>query len=358
MRLLLLLLFPFAFATPALRLPSTYRQLCEHAKIGDICFYFVTEFSTFHGAENACRGYGGELASIRNMYENQILAHKAFFLAHGEVRTNNFWIGAQYSDNLWKWIDGLPMSYHNFANPEDVVDPPYACLAIEATNSWNFNGLWLPTFCNSVAPFVCEVRKTESFPPTTPAPSTTSTTTALPTTTTTTTTTTKAPTKPTTTTTKKATTTTTLAPTTTTTPKPATVITTTVSPGCGGQTRPCFHGHVYIVNQWPLSWKKAEENCVQKGGHLTSILSAEEGEFVAWLAAAGFLKFDIWIGGERVSGNFKWVDGSKWDYTLFNGDQPNDVARNNCLQIFDANHKKWANYDCDRPYPSICKIKV
>ncbi|KAK0412074.1 hypothetical protein QR680_006020 [Steinernema hermaphroditum] len=172
MRLLLAVVFLLSvtLATPALQLRSTSRQLCEHAKNGDICFHFVPQFVTFHGAENACLSLGGKLASIGNMFENQIVAHKAFFLAHGEVRTNIFWIGAQYSDNLWTWVDGLPMSYHNFANPKDVVDPPYACLAIEATNSWNFNGLWQPTFCNSVAPFVCEVRKTESFPPPTSKP--------------------------------------------------------------------------------------------------------------------------------------------------------------------------------------------
>uniref|UniRef100_A0A1I8AKN8 C-type lectin domain-containing protein n=1 Tax=Steinernema glaseri TaxID=37863 RepID=A0A1I8AKN8_9BILA len=185
----------------------------------------------------------------------------------------------------------------------------------------------------------------------------TTTTTERPTTTTTVPTTTT--TTPTTTTPLPTTTTTvTLPPTTT-----STVPTTTADP-CSGQSAPCFNGHIYFVNHQRLTWSNSEAYCISLGGHLTSILSAEESAFVAETIAASDdriqkLGSDIWIGGSlQRSEEWTWTDGSAWNYTNFRPFQPSQVPGNNCLQIFDSGFARWMNYVCSRQFPSVCKIRV
>ncbi|KAK0412075.1 hypothetical protein QR680_006021 [Steinernema hermaphroditum] len=340
--LLLLGVFFFVTALATQDVRSFYhsRPLCENARYGEACFHFEPRLASFVDAEIVCRSKGGHLASIRNDYENQIIARKAYVWSHQVIKTNVFWIGGVWSWG-WGWVDGQPMHYQHFANPEDLHHPPYSCLSLVISNAWNLNGLWLPTFCNGLAPFVCEVTKGAVFPPTlppTPRPKPTTTTTQVPETTTTTT--------PTTTSTS-----------TTTTSTPPTTTTTTAEPNsCEGQHQPCFNNHIYLINIRNLTWSKAEEYCISRNGHLASILSSEETDFVAYLIDGANLGFDVWLGAHRFHNTFIWLDGSKWEYTNFLEEQPNGLKQNNCLEIFDANHKKWVNYDCQREYPSICKI--
>uniref|UniRef100_A0A1I7ZDP5 C-type lectin domain-containing protein n=1 Tax=Steinernema glaseri TaxID=37863 RepID=A0A1I7ZDP5_9BILA len=97
---------------------------------------------------------------------------------------------------------------------------------------------------------------------------------------------------------------------------------------------------------------------MSKNGHLLSIHSKEETEFVAALIQKARIGYDVWLGAHRYENAFMWLDGTKWDYTNFHEKQPNDLPQNNCLEIFDANFRKWTNYDCEREYPSICKLRV
>jgi hypothetical protein len=52
-------------------------------------------------------------------------------------------------------------------------------------------------------------------------------------------------------------------------------------------------GHCYLFVQNALNWADAEEDCNNKGGHLTSVHSAEENTFIRNLQPRG----TIWIGG-------------------------------------------------------------
>ncbi|KAK0412072.1 hypothetical protein QR680_006018 [Steinernema hermaphroditum] len=316
------------------------RTTCEYSKKGEDCFHFDSRFVAFSEAQDNCRALGGQLASIRNYYENQIVSHESYRLFHDlGVRSHHFWIGGVFSHSVWSWVDGFRLSYQNFGHPKDLHHPSFACLSIEATNGFNYKAPWVPLFCNHKAPFICELTKGEAVPtPTQPSPKTTTTTTEEVTTTSSTT-------KPTTTTTS--TTTTTPAPTTTTTVK---------SDIC--HSKPCFEKHVYLVNHVRLSWSDAEKHCQSKGGHLASILSRDEGDFFASVIEKSHIGFDVWLGAHRIHNTFEWVDGSKWEYTNFHEDQPNDLVQNNCLEIFDASLRKWVNYDCEKKYPSICKVPL
>ncbi|KAK0412069.1 hypothetical protein QR680_006017 [Steinernema hermaphroditum] len=116
--------------------------------------------------------------------------------------------------------------------------------------------------------------------------------------------------------------------------------------------------HLYIVNRHALTWEDAEQFCVDQNGHLSSILSKEEADFVTSLMKNENINFDFWIGGRREGEQFHWADGSSWDFTDFHYGQPNGISENSCLQIYDANFKEWMNYDCKREFPSVCKIRT
>uniref|UniRef100_A0A1I7XXM9 C-type lectin domain-containing protein n=1 Tax=Steinernema glaseri TaxID=37863 RepID=A0A1I7XXM9_9BILA len=144
MRLLLgvLLLVSLASATQEIETYYKYRKLCEHARYGEVCFYFDTRFATFSNAENVCRSYGGRLASILDPCENEIIARKAYILSQTTIQTRVFWVGGVYQRG-WSWLDGQRVGYQQFANPNDQYNPPYSCLSIIGSSSWNVNGLWL-----------------------------------------------------------------------------------------------------------------------------------------------------------------------------------------------------------------------
>ena len=54
-----------------------------------------------------------------------------------------------------------------------------------------------------------------------------------------------------------------------------------------------FNGHCYLLVKNAKNWNNAEKDCNSKGGHLASIHSAAENNFVSSLAPSN----NLWIGG-------------------------------------------------------------
>jgi len=54
-----------------------------------------------------------------------------------------------------------------------------------------------------------------------------------------------------------------------------------------------FEGYCYLVVMNKVNWTEAEKDCTSKGGHLASIHSAAENNFVSNLAPSK----SLWIGG-------------------------------------------------------------
>ena len=89
-----------------------------------------------------------------------------------------------------------------------------------------------------------------------------------------------------------------------------------------------FQGHHYTLYNISLTWKNAEIYCKEKGGHLVTITSAEEDEFISNLIidkhADGI--YHYWLGGtdEGTEKNWRWVTGEAWSYTNWDYEQPNN----------------------------------
>lgn len=90
--------------------------------------------------------------------------------------------------------------------------------------------------------------------------------------------------------------------------------------------RKSFNGHIYAVydaNVWYDRSKDIAEKTM--GGHLVTITSAEEDDFVQSLIANG--KYEhYWIGGSDAAseGNFKWSTGEAMSYTHWTAGEPNN----------------------------------
>ncbi|MBE7019138.1 MAG: C-type lectin domain-containing protein [Ruminococcaceae bacterium] len=84
-----------------------------------------------------------------------------------------------------------------------------------------------------------------------------------------------------------------------------------------------FNNHKYEVFEEGLTWEEAKVACEQKGGHLVTITSKQEQDFVETLIAKGN-KNGYWLGGYAASQNedFQWVTEEAMEYTNWGENQP------------------------------------
>lgn len=77
-------------------------------------------------------------------------------------------------------------------------------------------------------------------------------------------------------------------------------------------------GNQYAVFDPPknISWEEAKANCESYGGHLVTITSEEEQEFINDLVQKGE-KYMYWIGGSKTSGSWQWCTGEPFDFQNF-----------------------------------------
>eukprot|EP00588_Corethron_pennatum_P034413 CAMPEP_0194347560 /NCGR_PEP_ID=MMETSP0171-20130528/106058_1 /TAXON_ID=218684 /ORGANISM="Corethron pennatum, Strain L29A3" /LENGTH=231 /DNA_ID=CAMNT_0039114827 /DNA_START=747 /DNA_END=1438 /DNA_ORIENTATION=- len=124
-----------------------------------------------------------------------------------------------------------------------------------------------------------------------------------------------------------------------------------------------YNGFEYLATEELRTWKEHEEAAIEWGGHLASILSQEEQDFVVDLET---LDKGYFIGGERIAGHasgggretWKWIDGSPWKYTKWYTDEPNnfDGAENHVmLKRLDGS---WNDVGNGRKLPAIFKRSI
>lgn len=122
------------------------------------------------------------------------------------------------------------------------------------------------------------------------------------------------------------------------------------SPVGSSYTRNPANGHWYCVVRldttisWPDARKAAESmRYMGKKGHLVTITSADEMDFVA-ATFPGDARSSWWIGGyqdksapdfRETAGGWRWVTGEPWSFTAWRRGEPNDLDGNaNFLNMF------------------------
>lgn len=86
-----------------------------------------------------------------------------------------------------------------------------------------------------------------------------------------------------------------------------------------------YSGHYYrIVAVSGYTWLEAKAECEKMGGHLATITSQGEQEFMEEFNSNNF---SLWIGGYRDdSDTWYWVTGESWEYTNWGEGEPNDSS--------------------------------
>ena len=97
-----------------------------------------------------------------------------------------------------------------------------------------------------------------------------------------------------------------------------------------------YNGHTYYVyKSSSYTWKQAKAYCEKKGGHLVTITSAKENNFVGSLIDKKGLE-KVWLGAtdSAKEGTWKWVTGEKFSYTAWAYSQPDNLSDEDYLQTW------------------------
>lgn len=95
-----------------------------------------------------------------------------------------------------------------------------------------------------------------------------------------------------------------------------------------------------VINE-SMTWHEAKEYCEKLGGHLVTITSKEEQNFINSLLNED--KNLYWIGLVSNNNNWEWITGEDYKYTNWAKDEPNNDFNNteDVVQIYGKNHNDF-----------------
>jgi len=123
----------------------------------------------------------------------------------------------------------------------------------------------------------------------------------------------------------------------------------------------------FFVPDGRRNWKDAENECARQGGHLASINSAAENDFVygLYIGKGGRNAGGMWIGQSDNAanipgsgeGHWKWSDGSQNVFKAWSPGEPNDwkgqAGGQDCGLMW-LNDRSWDDQSCATAYPYVC----
>jgi hypothetical protein len=115
-----------------------------------------------------------------------------------------------------------------------------------------------------------------------------------------------------------------------------------------GSTNNVYLNNKYVATSKKLPWSDAEAECVALGGHLSSLHSAEELNFILTVKNEHLL----WLGSNNDLAS--WTDGTDTSYQPWQPGEPSR-ADERCV-ILHNNHKKLHDLECTIQLYGICKI--
>ena len=112
-----------------------------------------------------------------------------------------------------------------------------------------------------------------------------------------------------------------------------------------------YNGHTYEYYDQSLTWNQAYKFCERKGGHLVTITSKEENDFVVDLAKDR--SGSLWAGGKTFDAKtWYWINSEPFDYQNWDTGEPNNFDNaQDTLQIYVSG--KWDDLYANMYNPQV-----
>ena len=112
----------------------------------------------------------------------------------------------------------------------------------------------------------------------------------------------------------------------------------------------------YQFCEAPLDWLAARQQCLDQNMDLVTIVSELENNWV-WSTATAFKTTRWWIGYNdlAVEGDWQWATGQGADYTNWMEGEPNNVANEDCAELFSPTAPVWNDNQCITAFAFICE---
>lgn len=97
-----------------------------------------------------------------------------------------------------------------------------------------------------------------------------------------------------------------------------------------------YNGHYYKIYDEGMIWNDAKNFCESLGGHLVTITSENENDFIKSLIKNGN-RGSYWIGGyKNQNNNWNWVTGESFNYANWAKGEPNGAfnGQENKIMLF------------------------
>jgi len=117
-----------------------------------------------------------------------------------------------------------------------------------------------------------------------------------------------------------------------------------------------FENRCYRLFNSTKDWSSARAHCQSLHAELASIHSSTEQDFV-YNMIKDLGRSYIWIGGNDhlVEGQYKWSDGTTWDYNGWYSGQPNS-ASDRVVGMSPTRNGEWFDRPETGVYGFVCKI--
>jgi len=92
---------------------------------------------------------------------------------------------------------------------------------------------------------------------------------------------------------------------------------------------PHYNQQKYKLFDLSMTWNEAKEYCEHINGHLVTITSQEEQNYLQFLIGNGN-KGQYWIGGYKQDDEWAWITDEKWNYSNWANGEPNNEENDEC----------------------------